>query len=175
MAGMDKFWLEPWDDRGPALDRRANTPEMQTYLGGVESEESILSRHRRLLETMRNGDGQMFLIMVDDEDEPVGSVGYWDREWLGGTVYEMGWKVLPGCQGRGLAVGATIEAARRAAAGRRHRWAHAYPKVDNVGSNAVCRKAGFVLLGEADFEYPKGNPIRCNDWRLDLEALADKT
>jgi RimJ/RimL family protein N-acetyltransferase len=85
----------------------------------------------------------------------------------------MGWKVLFGFQGRGLAVGATVEAARRAAADRRHRWAHAYPKVDNAGSNAVCRKAGFVLLGEADFEYPKGNPIRCNDWRLDLEALAE--
>src|SRR3954463_6838995 len=98
-GGMAEFWLEPWDDRGPAFERRANTPEMQAYLGGVESEESIVSRHRRLLETTRNGDGQMFLIMVDGEEEPVGSVGYWDREWLGGTVYEMGWKVLFGFQG----------------------------------------------------------------------------
>jgi hypothetical protein len=35
----------------------------------------------------------------------------------------------------------------------------------------VCRKAGFELLGEADFEYPAGHPLRCNDWRLDLRTL----
>jgi RimJ/RimL family protein N-acetyltransferase len=38
----------------------------------------------------------------------------------------------------------------------------------NEASNAICRKLGFELLGEEDFEYPPGNPIRCNDWRLDL-------
>jgi hypothetical protein len=40
--------------------------------------------------------------------------------------------------------------------------------VAHGASNGVCRKAGFTLLGEVDFEYPKGTPIRSNDWRLDL-------
>jgi RimJ/RimL family protein N-acetyltransferase len=115
----------------------------------------------------------MFLIMVPDESEPVGSVGYWEREWRGETVYEMGWKVASGFQGRGLAVRATVDAIRFAAAEQRYRWAHAYPKVDNGPSNAVCRKAGFTLLGECDFEFPKGNPIRCSDWRYDLTSLAE--
>lgn len=168
---MANFWLEPWDERGPALERRANTPGMQEFLGGVESEDSIMSRHRRFLETVRSQSGAMFLIMLEDEPDPVGSVGYWEREWLDQTVFEMGWKVLPGFQGRGVAVGATIAAIGLAASEGRHRWAHAYPKVDNAPSNAVCRKAGFDLLGEVDFEYPKGNPIRCNDWRFDLKAV----
>jgi RimJ/RimL family protein N-acetyltransferase len=99
-------------------------------------------------------------------------VGYWDKEWLGETVYEMGWTVLPGFQGRGLAVRATVAAVGVAAAERRHRWAHAYPRVDNGPSNAVCRKAGFTMLGECDFEYPKGNPIRCYDWRYNLTSLS---
>jgi RimJ/RimL family protein N-acetyltransferase len=102
----------------------------------------------------------------------VGSVGYWERDWRGETVYELGWKVLPSHQGRGLAVAATVTAVGLAAAEHRHRWAHAYPRLDNDGSNAVCRKAGFELLGEVDFEYPKGNPIRCNDWRYDLTSLS---
>jgi RimJ/RimL family protein N-acetyltransferase len=68
---------------------------------------------------------------------------------------------------------ATRLAAVHAAAHGRHRFAHAYPKVAHSASNAVCRKAGFELLGEVDFEYPKGNPIRCQDWRLDLRVLAD--
>ena len=35
----------------------------------------------------------MFLIMVSGSAEPVGSVGYWERDWQGETVYELGWKV----------------------------------------------------------------------------------
>jgi RimJ/RimL family protein N-acetyltransferase len=58
-----------------------------------------------------------------------------------------------------------IEVAR--AAGR-FRYLHAFPSVENVGSNGVCRKAGFTLLGEHDFEYPKGHFMRCNDWRYEL-------
>src|SRR5262245_41422012 len=104
------FWLEPWDERGPLFERRANTPEMQTFLGGVESEESIAARHRRILDGVRAGTTGFFLIMVPDDPDPAGSVGYWDKEWQGEEVYEMGWKVLPGFQGRGLAVGATVAA-----------------------------------------------------------------
>jgi hypothetical protein len=29
-----------------------------------------------------------------------------------------------------------------------------------------------MLLEECDFEYPPGNPMRCNDWRLDLFTSA---
>jgi RimJ/RimL family protein N-acetyltransferase len=47
---------------------------------------------------------------------------------------------------------------------------YAFPSVENVASNALCRKLGFTLLGDAEFEYPAGSGIsmRCNDWRLDL-------
>jgi RimJ/RimL family protein N-acetyltransferase len=44
---------------------------------------------------------------------------------------------------------------------------HAFPSVANAASNAVCRKTGFQLLGEVDLEYPRGQPMRCNDWRLE--------
>jgi RimJ/RimL family protein N-acetyltransferase len=172
MAADIELRLESWDDRGPELDRRANVPDMKTYLGGPESEESILARHQRILGHIAAGTGRMFLIMLPGEPGPVGSVGYWDTEWRDETVYEMGWKVLPAFQGRGLAVAATLAAIGLAGADGRHRWAHAYPKVDNAPSNAVCRKAGFALLGEVDFEYPKGNPIRCHDWRYDLTSIS---
>lgn len=58
----------------------------------------------------------------------------------------------------------------RARAEREHRYLLAYPSVHNGASNAVCRKAGFELLGEGDFEYPVGHMMRCNEWRLDLQA-----
>ena len=50
----------------------------------------------------------------------------------------------------------------------RHRHLHAFPAADHPASNAVCRKAGFTLLGETDFGYPPGSIMRCNDWQLEL-------
>jgi RimJ/RimL family protein N-acetyltransferase len=171
MAGMTDFRLERWDERGLVFERRANSARMQTFLGGVEADESVVARHQRFLDTMARGEGEMFLVFVDGEGDPVGSVGFWEHEWGGETVFELGWKVLPGYQGRGLAAGATTAALARAAATGRHRWAHAFPRTDNAASNGVCRRAGFELMGECDFEYPKGVPIRCHDWRADLTAL----
>ena len=92
------------------------------------------------------------------------------REWLGEKVYETGWSVLPGYQGRGIGVAATKAVIEEARAQRRHRHLHAYPKLENEPSNGICRKAGFVFLGPCDFEYPPGHPIRCHDWCYDLEA-----
>ena len=57
-----------------------------------------------------------------------------------------------------------------ARAEKRLRFVHAYPSVDNAPSNGICRKLGFTLLEECEFEYPKGSLMRCNDWRLDLFA-----
>jgi RimJ/RimL family protein N-acetyltransferase len=165
------FRLERWDERAPELQRRANTPQMQSFLAGVEPEEALVSRHRRILEGMADGTTEMFLIVVDGAG-PVGSVGYWEKEWQGGLVYEFGWKVLPGFQGRGLAGRALTRTLAHAAGRDRIRWGHAFPRVDNAASNALCRRTGFELLGEVDFEFPKGNPLRCHDWRRDLTAVA---
>jgi RimJ/RimL family protein N-acetyltransferase len=87
-------------------------------------------------------------------------------------VFEIGWAVIPAFQGRGVATSATVEAAAAARAETTARSLHAFPSIENAASNAVCRKAGFTLLGVCDFEYPPGNPLTCNDWRLDLATPA---
>jgi RimJ/RimL family protein N-acetyltransferase len=97
-------------------------------------------------------------------------VGYWPRVWRDQEVYEIGWAVLPAFQGRGIAGKATGQAIAAAKSERKHRFLHAFPSVDNAPSNAICRKLGFTLLGEMEFEYPKGSFMQCNDWRLDLFA-----
>ncbi|HEY0448945.1 GNAT family N-acetyltransferase [Actinophytocola sp.] len=163
--------LEPWSDGDLELELRGNTAEMKVFLGGEEPADAIVARHKRFLELPVTGAGQMFRIALPDAPG-VGSVGYWEREWQGEQVYEMGWHVLPEYQGRGLASAAVRLAAAHARTHGRHRHAHAYPKVVNGPSNGVCRKAGFTLLGEADFEFPKGTLIRCNDWRRDLRVAA---
>ena len=139
---------------------------MMEHVGGPESPRAIARRHRRYA---RPGSRQ-FKIVDEATGEAVGWVGYWEREWRGEDVYETGWSVLPEFQGRGIASAATREIVATARAEGGRRYLHAYPSVENAPSNAVCRKAGFTLLGRFDFEYPPGNSLRCNDWFVDLLA-----
>jgi RimJ/RimL family protein N-acetyltransferase len=156
--------LEPWQqDDLPLVQALLGDPVMMEHLGGPETPEKIVSRHARYL-----GDPGVFKIVVDGAG--AGWVGFWEREWQGEQIYEIGWSVLPGFQGRGIAAEGTrlaLEAAR-ASDGPRH--VHAFPVPDNGPSNAICRKCGFTLLGEVDFEFPKGCWAPSNDWFVDLSA-----
>ena len=163
---MSHVRLEPWGKGDlPLLRRLLGDPAMTEHLGGPESEEKLRNRQGRY-----ERESGMFKIVDEDTGEAAGSVGYWEKDWRGGTVYETGWSVLPEFQGRGIAVAATRLVIERAGAERKHRYLHAFPSVENAPSNAICRKLGFELLGDEEFEYPKGHFMRCNDWRLDLSA-----
>ncbi|CAM5724599.1 N-acetyltransferase domain-containing protein OS=Streptomyces glaucescens OX=1907 GN=SGLAU_10815 PE=4 SV=1 [Streptomyces glaucescens] len=161
--------LVPWGEDDFWLLRRTNGPEMTEHLGGPESEEKLAGRHRRYLE-LDPAAGRMYRVVLADGGETVGSVGFWEREWRGGTVWETGWAVLPEFQGRGLAARAARAVIEEARAAGRHRWLHAWPKVKHTASNRVCERAGFTLLGPVEFEYPKGHRITCHDWRFDLSG-----
>ena len=154
------------EDDLPVL-RRNNAAEMTEFLGGPETEEKLLNRHQRYIK-LETGNAYMFVIQVDEN--AVGTIGYWETDWKDMLVWEVGWGVFPEYQGRGIALAATLAAVEKARFEGKHRYMHAYPKTENVASNSLCRKAGFELMGECDFEYPKGVPIRCNDWQIDLLA-----
>lgn len=77
----------------------------------------------------------------------------------------------PAWQGHGLASRATLEIIARLRTEGSRRYLYAFPTIENIASNAVCRKAGFELLGSEQDEYPKGNLVTCNVWRYDLIRL----
>jgi RimJ/RimL family protein N-acetyltransferase len=163
-----RVWIEPWtaDDR-ELLGALLGDPRMTEHLGGPESDEKLDARQARY-----EGNPRQHRIRVEGEHRGVGWVGYWEREWRGEQVWEVGWAVRPEFQGRGLATHAMrllLDVIRKDGSPRS---VHAYPSVDNGASNAVARKLGFEQLGPFDFEYPPGSgqTLRCNDWRLDLEA-----
>ncbi|MFC8505628.1 GNAT family N-acetyltransferase [Streptomyces sp. NPDC057411] len=163
--------LEPWSDGDLWLLRAMNAPELMEHLGGPESEEQLVARQRRYerLGADPARPGCMFRIVLLPEEVTAGAIGFWEHTEDGSApVYETGWTVLPGFQGRGVATAATRAVVERARAEGRFPHLHAYPSTDNAPSNAVCRKAGFTLLAERGFEYPPGRPMRCNDWRFDL-------
>ncbi|WP_028062384.1 GNAT family N-acetyltransferase [Solirubrobacter soli] len=154
--------LDPWtEDDLPLVQALLGDPAMTEYLGGPEDPDKIVERHARYVATPT-----AFKIVVDGV--PAGWVGYWEHEWQGETIYEIGWSVLPGFQGQGVATEGTRLALESARASDGPRVVHAFPVPGNGPSNAICRKCGFTLLGEVDFEFPKGVWSPCNDWKLDL-------
>ncbi len=160
--------IEPWAAGDlELLYALVGDPVMMEHLGGPESPEKIVERQGRY-EHIGSDAGRVFKVVVVETGEAVGFVGYWEREWGGGWIYEAGWSVIPAFQGQGVAVAATAQAMGAARHDGRHRFVHAFPAVDNAASNAICRKLGFELLGATEFEYPPGRPMVCNDWRLDL-------
>jgi RimJ/RimL family protein N-acetyltransferase len=160
--------LEPWRPGDlPLLDRLLGDPAMMAHLGGPQPPAKIAERQTRYEQ-----DPRQLRIVDEATGEGIGWVGYWEREWRDMDVYEIGWSVLPGFQGRGIASQATRGALDAARADGDRRYVHAYPSVENAPSNGVCRKVGFELLGPLDFEWPpdSGTMMRCNDWRFDLQS-----
>jgi RimJ/RimL family protein N-acetyltransferase len=163
----DAVHLRPWGPADHDLLAALNGDAAQmAYVGGAETPEKIAARQGRY-----ERDPQQLAIVAGGES--AGWVGYWEREWRDEQVYEIGWSVLPAFQGRGLATRAAVLAVERAreTGPPRVRAIHALPDVDNVASNAVCRRAGFTLAEDGRaiaFDYPPGSTMVCNDWRLPL-------
>lgn len=158
--------INPWEDKDLDLLFGINEQEMMEHLGGPESKEQILKRHKRYLELC--GKGCMYSITLYPDLEAVGSVGYWQKVWNGESIYEMGWSVLPSSQGKGIATVAVKLAIDAASAENKYSYIHAFPSINNPASNAICRKLGFEFISECEFEYPPGSFMRCNNWRLKL-------
>ena len=153
---MDDLWL---------MERLLGDPRMTEHLGGPESPQKLAERQSRY---EKAGSRQYKIVAAG---QAVGAVGYWEKEWLDETVWEVGWLVLPEQQGKGYAsAGMGVLLRLIGDDDVRHEHVHAFPEVGNAPSNAICRKLGFSLLGMTDFEYPagSGNVMSCNDWRLDL-------
>jgi RimJ/RimL family protein N-acetyltransferase len=163
--------LEPWGERDLSLVQRLmGDPVMTEHLGGPESPEKLVERQDRYERLADSGTGRMLKIVDVATGASAGSVGYWEKNWRDEEVYEIGWMVLPEFQGRGIAGEATAQAIALAKAEEKHRFVHAFPEVENAPSNAICRKLGFMLIEECEVEFPVGNLMRCNDWRLDLDV-----
>lgn len=155
----------PWGEGDLGLlEQLVGEPAMMEHLGGPETPAAIAARQARYARP----DSGMYKIVDAATREPVGSVGYWERDWRGEPVYEVGWSVVPAFQGRGIARSATAQVIALARSEGSRELVHAFPSVDNGPSNAICRGLGFTLLGDCEFEYPPGSFMRCNDWRLRL-------
>ncbi|MDF2801166.1 MAG: family acetyltransferase [Anaerocolumna sp.] len=159
--------IKLWESKDIDLLIRINEPEMMENLGGSETKEQVMKRHNRYLDL--KGKGCMFSIILYPDLESVGSIGYWQSDWNGEDIFEIGWSILPPFQGKGIATIAAKLAVGHASAENKYNYIHAFPSIKNPASNAICRKLGFDFISECDFEYPPGSIMRCNNWRLRIK------
>ncbi|MER5935100.1 GNAT family N-acetyltransferase [Streptomyces sp. NPDC002054] len=163
--------LTPWAEGEDfvLLLRQKNSPAMTRFVGGPENDEQLADRHRRYvaLSAREPAAGRMFMVTLAGTGEAIGSVGFWERDWQGEAVYETGWGILPEFQGRGLAGAAVTAVIAHARTHGTRPHLHAFPGIDNPASNALCRSAGFELLGQTNFEYRNKLHVS-NDWRYHL-------
>ncbi|WEK59602.1 MAG: GNAT family N-acetyltransferase [Candidatus Microbacterium colombiense] len=165
---MDDITLRLWDAGDLALLHRANTVEMTTHLNGPESDTEVADRHARYLRCLTSGEAQMFVILRGGH--AVGSIGFWKTTWKQEPAFETGWFVLPEAQGHGIAgraLAALLEEIHRHQDARH--WLVAFPETANPASNAICRRAGFALVGSSTETFRSAD-LTINEWVLDLRA-----
>jgi hypothetical protein len=94
--------LQEWTQADLSLLRAANAPAMMAHLGGPETEDQLLDRHQRYLQSEEPGAGRMYALVLPDGGR-AGIIGYWERTWQDALVYETGWGVLPAGGAHGIA------------------------------------------------------------------------
>jgi RimJ/RimL family protein N-acetyltransferase len=161
--------LRPYTDADRWLTEVLETdPEVMADLGGPIEPEAVEPLHRRRMQEVESGGDPWWLVIVaEPEDEPAGTIGIWEAEHEGERIHETGWTVAPAFQGRGIATAALAELLERARASGEFDRLHAFPNVTNGASNALCRRAGFALVGEIDVVF-RGAQLHCNHWVLEL-------
>ena len=147
-------------------------PEIMVHIGGPRPEAEARAAHRRRLELMGKGDAYMVKILADDSNEVLGTIGMWKIDGGSPQTYEIGWIVAPKHQGKGVATEAAHRMLKRARSNPSIRYVNAFPAVSNGASNAIARKIGMTNQGAIDHEGFAG-VMRCNDWCIDLDQVAD--
>jgi RimJ/RimL family protein N-acetyltransferase len=135
-------------------------------LGGPLPREAVAERHRKDVVEAAADRCWIRMIVPDgtEDGEVAGTVNLWSAEEEDGErVSEIGWMVLPGHQGRGLAKEAVRRVLDAAAADGRWGEVHANPGVTNGPSNAICRALGFRLVGERDVDFAD-RVLHTNHW-----------
>ncbi|MFG2912836.1 GNAT family N-acetyltransferase [Kitasatospora sp. NPDC048298] len=140
-------------------------PVMMAELGGPLPRDRVEARLRKDLSLVAADASWIRMIVPDGaaDDEAVGTVTLWSDQEDGVTVSEIGWMVLPGYQGRGLAKAAVRQVLDAAAEDGRWGEVHANPGAGNGPSNGICRALGFRLLGERDLDFAD-RVLRTNHW-----------
>ena len=145
---------------------RANRDYFTAFISdrGDEFFDQFAERHRALLAEQEAGTGAYYVLVDDD-----GSVlGRFNLVHIEDHTAELGYRVAQHAAGRGMATAAVRELCRLAADRHGLRTLRASTSRQNVASQKVLTKAGFVAVGPADPAHLGGK--KGTWYQLDLAA-----
>jgi ribosomal-protein-alanine N-acetyltransferase len=132
---------------------------------GDEFFDQFSERHRALLAEQRTGAGAYYLLVSED-----GSVlGRFNLFFTGDAAANLGYRVSREAAGQGVATATVPEVCRLAAGRHGLRTLNAATSSENIASQRVLAKCGFVLAGPADPAEIGGK----QGWRYRLDLLPD--
>jgi ribosomal-protein-alanine N-acetyltransferase len=121
---------------------------------GDEFFDQFTERHSAMLAEQEAGIGAFYVLVAED-----GSVlGRFNLIFAGDGTAELGYRVAQDVAGRGVATATVRELCRLAAARHGLRTLRAATSRENVASQKVLTKAGFVPAGPADPAHLGGKP-----------------
>jgi [ribosomal protein S5]-alanine N-acetyltransferase len=121
---------------------------------GDEFFAQFTERHSVLLAEQEAGTGAFYVLVAGD-----GSVlGRFNLNFTGDGAAELGYRVAQHAAGRGVATATVRELCRLATARHGLRTLRAATSSENIASQKVLAKAGFVLVGPADPAHLGGKP-----------------
>jgi RimJ/RimL family protein N-acetyltransferase len=121
---------------------------------GDEFFDQFTDRHAALLAEQEAGIGAFYVLVAED-----GSVlGRFNLVFAGDGTAELGYRVAQHVAGRGVATATVQELCQLAAVRHGLRTLKAATARDNVASQKVLAKAGFVPVGPADPAHLGGKP-----------------
>jgi [ribosomal protein S5]-alanine N-acetyltransferase len=131
---------------------------------GDEFFDQFTERHNAMLAEQDAGAGAYYVLVAED-----GSVlGRFNLYRIKDGAAELGYRVAENVAGRGVATATVRELCRLAAARHGLRTLTAATNLDNVASQKVLAKAGFVPVGPADPAHIGGRPG--TSYQRDLSA-----
>lgn len=89
-VGLASVRLGDWAVDDLELLRRVDAPDMTAFLGGPETDEQVVARHRRYLAIPLSGTGRMFRVTLLPEEITAGTIGYRQKQRREETVYSAG-------------------------------------------------------------------------------------
>jgi [ribosomal protein S5]-alanine N-acetyltransferase len=138
---------------------------------GDEFFDQFTERHNAMLAEQEAGIGAYYVLVAED-----GSVlGRFNLYRVEDGTAELGYRVAQNVAGRGVATATVRELCRLAAARHGLRALKAATTPDNVASQKVLAKAGFVPAGPADPAHLGGKPGTWYHLDLAAPAGADRT
>ena len=121
---------------------------------GDEFYDQFAERHSALLAEQDAGIGAFYVLVAEDSSV----LGRFNLLFAGDGTAELGYRVAQHVAGRGVATATVRELCRLAAARHGLRTLRAATSRENVASQKVLTKAGFVPIGPADPAHLGGKP-----------------